>query len=310
MDVNMLENGLESAPVQEYEDEVPEVDEDEVQDEDEDNDIALLMQPIPIPIPNFQISSDKLLIYTLGRYNPVHEGHMASIMTAIKLAKENKGKALILLGNGAAGARMDNPLSFDLKKRIIENHINPYYLGSYELIEKTSPVSDVIAFIQKNYPYGIKPHIVHLTAKKEAKPGELPDAEKLKFINDYLQKAGYKTYSLAIPPTKIEGEDMSATSVRKFANENDYTTFATKYGDFYGIYTYNVYNAIRAAVYSKPDKPTVARKERQSAKQPKKVGTHKGVTRKGGKHKSGTRNKKRKRKGITKKRKPYKSISK
>ena len=285
------------------EDEVPEI---EV-DEDEDNDIALLMQTIP----DFKIPDNiLLLIYTLGRYNPVHAGHMASIMTAIKLAKKNNGKALILLGNGAAGAKRDNPLSFDLKKRIIEKHIHPYYQGSYELLEKTSPVSDVIAFIEKNTRPGTTPNIVHLTAEKEAKSGELPDAQKLKFINDYLKEAGYTTYSLAIPPTKIEGKDMSATSVRRFANEKDYEEFAAKYGDFYGEMTEEVYNAIRAAVDSKPEKPKVARKERQSAKIAKRVGTRKVGTRKGGIRKGVTRNNKNKRKAVTKKRKPYKSISK
>jgi hypothetical protein len=278
-------------------------------DEDEDNDIALLMQTIP----DFKIPDNiLLLIYTLGRYNPVHVGHMESIMTAIKLAKKNNGKALILLGNGAAGAKMDNPLNFDLKKRIIEKHIHPYYQGSYELLEKTSPVSDVKAFITRSTmmdKIGRTPYIVHLTAAKEAKPGELPDAQKLKFINDYLEEAGYKTYPLAIPPIKLEGKDMSATSVREFAKTNDSTTFAAKYGAFYGDMTEDVYNAINAAVDSKSEKPKVARKERPSAKTAKPVGTRKVGTPNGGtrKHKSGTRKRKNKHKGIT--RRPSLSIA-
>jgi hypothetical protein len=296
------------------EDEVPEVDEDKLRDEDEDNDIALLMQTIP----DFKIPDNiLLLIYTLGRYNPVHKGHMASIMTAIKLAKKNKGKALILLGNGAAGAKRDNPLSFDLKQRIIMKHIDRRYNDSYELIEKTSPVSDVKSFISKSAMMDKDkrtPYIVHLTAKKEAKPDEKPDEEKLKFINEYLKKAGYTTYSLAITPTKIEGKDMSATSVRKFANEKDFKEFAVKYGKFYGEMTKEVYYAIRSAnledikPVSKHKGYTPYSGNRTSAKF--KTPTHNDGTRKGGKRKSGTHKNKNKRKGITKKRKPYKSISK
>ena len=297
------------------EDEVPEVDEDKLRDEDEDNDIALLMQTIP----DFKILDNiLLLIYTLGRYNPVHKGHMASIMTAIKLAKKNKGKALILLGNGAAGAKRDNPLSFDLKQRIIKKHIDRRYNDSYELIEKTSPVSDVKSFISKSAMMDKDrrtPFIVHLTAKKEAKPDEKPDEEKLKFINDYLKKAGYATYSLAITPTKIEGKDMSATSVRKFANEKDFKEFAVKYGKFYGEMTKEVYYAIRSAnledikPVSKQKGDTPYSGNRTSAKF--KTTTHNGGTRKGitRKRKNKCKNKN-KRKGITKKRKPYKSISK
>jgi len=244
-------------------------------------------------------------------------------MTAIKLAKKNKGKALILLGNGAAGAKRDNPLSFDLKQRIIKKHIDPRYDNSYELIEKKSPVSDVKSFISNSAIMDKDrrtPYIVHLTAKKEAKPGEQPDEEKLKFINDYLKKAGYTTYSLAISPTKLEGKDMSATSVRKFANEKDFKEFAVKYGKFYGEMTKEVYYAIRSANLEdikpvskkqKGDTPYSGNSSSAKFKPPTiGVGTRKFGTRKGGKRKSGTRNKKHKRKGITKKRKPYKSISK
>ena len=247
----------------------------------------------------------QLFVYAVGRGNPPHEGHMATIMAAIELARNHNGKALILLGNGAAKTigTIENPLDFALKKEIIEAHIPKDYASFYEIqMMSKYPTSDIIMFIGKHKDDKRTPYILHLTADKAGKGNEKSDSEKLAFINKYLKDdAGFKTDSHAITPTKAEDEDMSATSIRKFAVNQTREAFIDKYSGFYGDIAGIVYNTINDAyektsykklkqeyIY-KEDEPPVSKKVRANG---------------------GTRNKKRKRKGITKKRKPYKSISK
>ena len=207
--------------------------EDEILDDDE------LNTPKNLEIDN---STYTVLVYILGRFNPVHEGHMASIMAAIKLAKKNNGKALILLGDGDKKTKdtIENPLSFDFKKEIIEERIaakyKRIYERYYEIEQKTgNPISHIKEFVERNTKDGKIPYIVHLTASKAAKDGEKSDADKLGFINKYLSDAGFKeTHSIAIEPTKIGDVEMSATAVRKFAVNHDKDEFVKNYYDVYG----------------------------------------------------------------------------
>jgi len=252
---------------------------------------------------SFVDTEHQLFVYAVGRGNPPHEGHMATIMAAIELARNHNGKALILLGNGTAKTigTIENPLDFALKKAILEANIPKEYASFYEIQMMTNPTSDITMFIEKHKDANRKPYILHITADKAGKGNEKSDSEKLAFINQYLQEAGFETDSHAITPTKAEDEDMSATSIRKFAVNQTKEAFIDKYSDFYGDIAGTVYDTIddaykktsseklRDKYIYKEDEPPVSKKVRANG---------------------GTRNKKRKRKGITKKRKPYKSISK
>ena len=251
----------------------------------------------------------KLFIYTVGRGNPPHEGHMATIMAAIELAIQYNGKALILLGNGAANTigTIENPLDFTLKKAIIEAHIPKEYASFYEIqMMSKFPTSDIIMFVGKHKDDTRTPYIYHLTANKAGKGNEKSDSEKLAFINKYLKKdAGFETGSHAITPKKTEDEDISATSIRKFAVNQTREAFIEKYSGFYGEdMAGTVYDTINTAyedsekqlkekyLYNE-SKPTSSKKARFGG------GIRKGGTRK---HKSGTRKRKNKRKGGTLKR--------
>jgi hypothetical protein len=207
--------------------------EDEILDDDELNTQKIL---------EIDNSTYTVLVYILGRFNPVHRGHMASIMAAIKLAKKNNGKALILLGDGDKKTKgtIENPLSFDFKKEIIEKRIaaeyKNIYEGYYEIEQKTgNPISHIKEFVERNTKDGKMPYIIHMTAAKAAKEGEKSDADKLEFINKYLLDAGFKqTHSIAIEPLKTEGIEMSATAVRKFAVNHDKGEFIEQYSGVYG----------------------------------------------------------------------------
>lgn len=237
----------------------------------------------------------KLFIYTVGRGNPPHEGHMATIMAAIELAKTYNGKALILLGNGAANTigTIENPLDFTLKKAIIEAHIPKEYASFYEIqMMSKFPTSDIIMFVGKHKDDTRTPYIFHLTANKAGKGNEKSDSEKLAFINKYLKKdAGFETGSHAITPKKTEDEDISATSIRKFAVNQTKEAFIEKYSDFYGDMVGTVYDTINAAyekssVKLKQDyiydesKPTPSKKVRSGGGTRKRKNKRKGGTRK------------------------------
>ena len=241
----------------------------------------------------------QLFVYAVGRGNPPHEGHMAIIMTAIELAITYNGKALILLGNGAAKTigTIENPLDFALKKAIIEEHIPKEYEPFFEIqMMSKFPTSDIIMFVGKYKDDTRTPYIVHLTADKAGKGNEKSDSEKLAFINKYLKEAGFETGSHAITPTQNEDEDMSATSIRKFAVNQTKEAFIEKYSGFYGDMVGSVYDTINTAyekssgklkqeyIYNE-SKPTASKKVRSG----------------GGIRKGGTR--KNKRKGLTLKRK-------
>lgn len=279
--------------------------------------------------------TQKLVIYTVGRGNPLHEGHMATIMMAITLAVQNNGIALILLGDGPKDTKgtIENPLDFPLKEEIIKQHIPRMYKPYYAIRKKTDlPIRDIEEFIEekKNKGDSREPFVVHLTADKEGKGNEKSDSKKLEFINEGL-KAKFKTSSYVIKPTEMGGEEMSATSIRKFAVNKSKGAFIHKYGGFYGeAMAGTVYDKIIESM--KISSPKLKAKYQEGKRDAEELeeeeegevqrsskrarlgnGTPNGGTRKlKNKRKGITRKRKNKNKrnGITKKRKPYKSISK
>ena len=246
-------------------------------------------------IPNLEIDSlmYKLLVYILGRFNPVHDGHMATVMAAIELAKANGGKALILLGDGDKKTKgtIENPLDFEFKKEIMEGRIPSEYDGYYEIEQKTvNPVSHIRSFIERNHEDGKKPYIVHLTASKAAKEGEQSDADKLGFINKYLSSEFKETHSHAIKPINTNGIEMSATAVRTFAVHHDKDEFIKQYYGVYGkdvagqvydkiISAYEKSSAVLKLKYAK-HKPSHAKSNQSSVKHKPTPTKHKGGTRK------------------------------
>ena len=221
---------------EEWEDEILDADvEDEILETKANTEYEVLEKE-DIPILEIDILMYKLLVYILGRFNPVHDGHMATVMAAIELAKANGGKALILLGDGDKKTKgtIENPLDFELKKEIMEGRIPRKYHGYYEIEQKTgNPVSHIRSFIERNHEDGKKPYIVHLTASKAAKEGEQSDADKLGFINKYLSSEFKETHSHAIKPINTNGIDLSATAIRKDAVRLARHEFIKKYWRVY-----------------------------------------------------------------------------
>ena len=226
--------------------------------------------------------------YFIGRCNPPHQGHFHMINGSILAANEKGGKALILLGSGPkakSGNKTDSrrtekdPLTFDLKKEIIEKNItncedkveekdeekdagkndgnsqvSPYEVV-FQLVEMTNPTTQVIEFVETelktysdNTPFKIT--VEHFCGEKE-----LADKNKMRFyeaIQTILTENITSDYNIVAIETKIrkgnvpngDGESMSATEIRTtaFSSENDFDYY---YSCLYGKDTKRVYDAIK-----------------------------------------------------------------
>jgi hypothetical protein len=167
--------------------------------------------------------------YFIGRCNPPHQGHFHMINAAITAARENSGKALILLGSGPkAKVETDrrtekDPLIFKLKKEIIEKNI--YCVNdksvkdenqkqelelesvileepNYEIVEMTNPTDQVIEFVETELQSQltqlinddddtslIKITVHHFAGAKEN------DATKLEFVRRALENKIKEEYN-------------------------------------------------------------------------------------------------------------------
>ena len=216
--------------------------------------------------------------YFIGRCNPPHQGHFHMINGSILAANEKGGKALILLGSGPkakSGNKTDSrrtekdPLTFDLKKEIIEKNItncedkveekdeekdagkndgnsqvSPYEVV-FQLVEMTNPTTQVIEFVETelkkysdNTPFKIT--VEHFCGEKE-----LADKNKMRFyeaIQTILTENITSDYNIVAIETKIrkgnvpngDGESMSASLIRTYAYDNNKGEFIDKHKDLYG----------------------------------------------------------------------------
>lgn len=155
--------------------------------------------------------------YFIGRCNPPHQGHFHMINGAITAARENSGKALILLGSGPkAKFGIDrrtekDPLIFNLKKEIIENNINCVNDESvkdekqevelesvileesnYEIVEMTNPTAQVIEFVETELQSQLSNNnedtLIKITVEHFCGEKELEDEHKMRFYRVIQEK--------------------------------------------------------------------------------------------------------------------------
>jgi len=287
--------------------------------ENEESDQAFVSDP-----------STAFFYYFMGRGNPLHEGHVHALKQLIETADKNNAVPLILLGNGPkpkkASDKLNDPISFDLKQRFLKYKLDELFRAEglktprYIIKEKSSaPAQDVSRYIQdalENYGPDVQDIII---AQFAGDKGE--DAKKLDFIKPIVVAKATElrpssvvtTITEPINPIKNDGEEMSATRVRKYAyncylNEQDQDIngedcFKQKYGWFYKDFTSEIYNGILSPLFNPPSgMSAITQTEIQNyidgiveSKKSK------------GKAKGGFKNKtKRKRKNKTNKRKKYK----
>ena len=191
------------------------------------------------------------LYYFVGRMNPPHPGHLATLVHMISQARANGGTSLILLGSGPNGGMttMDDPIGFDLKKAFLEDKLIEYGFTpeDYTIMEKTNPVEDVAGWCREKINATTSVELVHIAGDKDG------NSEKLSFINRALNDttingAVIRTSTKPYPAVESNGGVMSATTVRKdaykcFLNHRK-DQFVATHTEFYGEFTDRIYEAI------------------------------------------------------------------
>jgi nicotinamide mononucleotide adenylyltransferase len=191
----------------------------------------------------------KLTIYFfIGRMNPPHAGHEAALRQLMELAMGERSIPLILAGSGPNGGErtLDNPLTFVTKQRVLKYRL----AGSLcEIREKTNPIGDVLNWMDEIMRNTGQTRVVFKLVTGDK--GE--NGTKLNGILSAIVKAAQKKgveasgESVAIRAISVDGEEMSATKVRKDALKALVTgdgSFHRAYSGFYGPQTENVFGEI------------------------------------------------------------------
>jgi nicotinamide mononucleotide adenylyltransferase len=198
--------------------------------------------------------------YFIGRLNPPHNGHIKALRTLVEMANNVNAVPLILLGSGPKGERtLDNPITFDVKKRFIQS-VLPGTLGeTYIIMEMKNPAQNIANYISEGLEKNgdqfnniTNIEITHIAGGKDE------DTTKLSFALDAASKtarsvipeAEVTTNVTAIEAEPTEGDiAMSATKVRKdtyrtLLDGTGYTGWSQKYKDFYGPMAEEIYGNI------------------------------------------------------------------
>ena len=205
----------------------------------------------------------KLTIYFfIGRMNPPHAGHEAALRQLMELAMGERSIPLILAGSGPNGGErtLDNPLTFVTKQRVLKYRL----AGSLcEIREKTNPIGDVLNWMDEIMRNTGQTRVVFKLVTGDK--GE--NGTKLNSILSAIIKAAQKKgveasgESVAIRAISIDGEEMSATKVRKDALKALVTgdgSFHRAYSGFYGPHTENVFGEIAQIATSMSQAQVVA----------------------------------------------------
>ena len=204
----------------------------------------------------------KKLFYFIGRLNPPHNGHIAALQELVNLAKESNSVPLILLGSGPTQKNgdkrtMDNPISFETKKQLIESKLLGVQGRDYIITEMANPSKDVSEYVSTQLGDSSDLQDIQIT---HIAGGKDDDATKLSFVLKSAENTASRLVPNATVTASVEaiepevtdtGSAMSATKVRKDAyktilNGNGFEEWNTKYGVFYGPMAQNIYTEILA----------------------------------------------------------------
>lgn len=200
-------------------------------------------------IPYDFFGKGKLTIYFfIGRMNPPHAGHEAALRQLMELAMGERSIPLILAGSGPNGGErtLDNPLTFVTKQRVLKYRLS----GSLcEIREKTNPIGDVLNWMDEVMRNTGQTQVVFKLVTGDKGENATKLSGILTAIVKSAQKKGIQATgeSVAIKAISVDGEEMSATKVRKDALKALVTgdgSFHAKYSGYYGPHTENVFGEI------------------------------------------------------------------
>jgi hypothetical protein len=206
----------------------------------------------------------KKLFYFIGRLNPPHNGHIAALQSLVDLANKANSVPLILLGSGPTQKNgdkrtMDNPISFETKKQLIESKLPGVEGTDYIIQEMANPAKDVSNYVSTQLGEVSDLQDIEIT---HIAGGKDEDATKLSFAlksaeNTASRLAPNATVTASVeaiePEVTDTGSAMSATKVRKDAyktilNGKGFEEWNAKYGLFYGPMAQSIYEEILAPI--------------------------------------------------------------
>jgi hypothetical protein len=218
-----------------------------------------------------------LMIYTIGRCNPPHAGHIQLFINTIEIArtakKENPSlttRVIFFLGSGPNGGERTSkdPLDFETKKEVIEYLLlnrdikyTPYQsdgTGDYKIRKKdyilnkqlVTPTVQLAAEVRLLNTENNLTEIQSLLVVGD-KDG---DATKLKYmpdsfnksVNDMFPEILVKSEIIPIEPIQGATGNLSATAIREIAWDSlDVSDFMEKTNNFYGEMSEDVYDGIK-----------------------------------------------------------------
>jgi len=233
-------------------------------------------------------STNLLIRYKIGRFNPPHKGHIELFvknikdMEAAKMANPTlQTKVVIFAGNGAKSEpRSKNPLDFETKKTVIL-----YLLRQALGLSPDTNIDNIVEIRQKDYKDTTGTNITPVSQLGEVAGSQLvgnpflsnvgtqlavstkdDDAKKLGFMNKALSDEFSSKYPglkfsseiVAMDPVKVEGGggltvEQSATKIREIAKsstsvEEFNANVQKETGLDYGTMASIVFNAIKASL--------------------------------------------------------------
>jgi len=199
------------------------------------------------------------IYFFVGRTNPPHPGHIATIRQMVEEANHRGKRALVFLGDGSqTDSVIKDPIDFELKRDIVvyklfsEYGLN--YGEHYEIIQKTpeEPIprlrNEVGAIAAAHATSSnVNVEMFHYAGEK----GD--DVIKFNHMKPYLIPTGHEDVNIdfknvGVRPIKIAGEEpFSSTIVREYAYEKTQEEWNAHFSSFYGPYADMVYLHIIAA---------------------------------------------------------------
>jgi hypothetical protein len=172
---------------------------------------------------------------------------------------------LILLGSGPKlGNPLDNPITFDLKRRFIEFKLNEMkgFVSNTDYIirEMTNPANNVSEYLKiylEKYPQHLDIiNIIHIAGGKDEDASKLDFIKKIAFNTAFELKPDTVSITVKteiIDPVTVGDVNMSGTIVRKdaykhYLSGDGLNGFLQEknglYSDFYNTMSSDVYNGI------------------------------------------------------------------
>lgn len=214
----------------------------------------------------------KVFLYFIGRLNPPHDGHIYALQQMINESIASHSKALILLGSGPKQKNgdkrtMDDPITFETKKVLVESRLNGVEGVDYIIQEMTNPTVDILGYIKDELDNQDTSNLKEIKILQFA-GGKDGDASKLMGILNAVSTiieqnnpgiiVETDVVEIEARPSANGQKSMSATEVRNityktYLDRTGFEGWPQQYKNFYGPMAETIYNEILYPLQKIPD---------------------------------------------------------